>query len=117
MRRYEDSNATSCYNERALNDNCTDSRKRSATSSLFNQEYASLKRCNVEGFRAKDVKKMSWAPKRPTCIVCLKFFGTVDKAGCCSKCYSSATDIRSLCVVLADSIFDVLSTGCDRNLH
>merc|ERR1712070_434897 len=48
------------------------------------------KRCSGEGIQVNDVKRTSWAPKRPTCIQCLKFFGTVDKAGHCSRCYADS---------------------------
>lgn len=81
----------------------TPSRKRNLGSSN-EQDCASHsphKRCSGDGIRVRcavgdssslsvceqvnDVKRSSWAPKRPTCISCLKFFGTFDKVARCAS--------------------------------
>eukprot|EP00658_Telonema_sp_P-2_P058162 TRINITY_DN465_c0_g1_i3.p1 TRINITY_DN465_c0_g1~~TRINITY_DN465_c0_g1_i3.p1 ORF type:complete len:124 (+),score=6.68 TRINITY_DN465_c0_g1_i3:317-688(+) len=54
--------------------------------------HSPSKKCGSQDTRANDTRKCSWAPRRPTCIGCLKFFGTVDKAGCCSRCYASRNE-------------------------
>lgn len=77
---------------------CRQSRKRSLNSNQDYPPHSPVKKFPSE-IGAKDIRKPTWAPRRPTCILCLKFFGTFDKAGCCSKCYanklSEATNSRA----------------------